>query len=60
MSHKRLERLESAITVSHADRGSCCPDCGGLGIEDAMNALHTLDQDGTISPWTRPTPCSRG
>jgi hypothetical protein len=43
----RLARLEYATSRSLADRGSYCPQCGGIGGEDAMLALDTLDRQGT-------------
>jgi hypothetical protein len=43
----RLARLECATSRSLADRASYCPQCGGMGCEDAMLALDTLDRQGT-------------
>jgi len=45
---KIVEKLEAILTTTPADRGSYCSDCGGLSIEDAINALHTLDHQGTV------------
>jgi hypothetical protein len=45
LSRQRLERLEAALTTTPADRGSYCPDCGGLPGEEAILALDTLDAE---------------
>jgi hypothetical protein len=43
----RLARLECATSRSLAERGSYCPQCSGITIEDAMLALDTQDRQGT-------------
>jgi hypothetical protein len=46
-TRNRLERLEATVTatVTPGNRGAYCRACGGLTIEDAFNALDTLDAD---------------
>jgi hypothetical protein len=34
--NRRLERLEVTLTATPADRGSYCPQCSGITIEDAL------------------------
>lgn len=40
LKRQRLARLEEALPVAAADRGSYCLDCGGLTIEDAFLLMH--------------------
>jgi hypothetical protein len=33
---QRLSRLEGALTATPTERGSYCPQCSGITIEDAL------------------------
>jgi hypothetical protein len=46
--NRRLERLEATLTATPADRGSYCPQCGGINIEDALLVQHTLAENGAM------------
>jgi hypothetical protein len=40
----RLEKLEAIETATPADRGSYCPQCGGITIDDALRDDAVLDE----------------
>jgi hypothetical protein len=38
--------FEAVLNATPADRGSYCPQCGGITITDAMLAQHSLEENG--------------
>jgi hypothetical protein len=44
---RRLKNLEAVLTEKRADRSSYCRDCGGLTIDEVLNATETLETAGT-------------
>jgi hypothetical protein len=49
VNRARIERLEATVTAAATPEnpGAYCRACGGLTIEDAFNAIDTLDRSGT-------------